>query len=325
MMIYIIELCLEVIKLNKTFQKLLPLTANTSKFDDVFIPVEHDFSLNLVNENKLNIYHLRTENRQFVYKELTTFCVENLSQYIWNRNIVKEAKTPGEIQVLYHKSRKQLREIKNKDDRGAGGELGEILLYLFLEKCLKAPKLLSKMEIKTTKNQYVYGADGIHLYLTMDADGQPIYQFVIGEAKIKNDILEATRVAFDSIKNSIEEIDIETALVSGEILKEVCTKVEADAIMQMILPSEDIADEFCTREKAIGLFIGYTGNYYEDIPNSAWNKSINNKIRADIERAVSTIKKKIETLQFKGYSFYCYYLPFNDAEKDRKSILDDII
>ena len=52
----------------------------------------------------------------------------------------------------------------------------------------------------------------------------------------KNDILDATRVAFDSIKNSIEEIDIETALVSGEILKEVCTEADADAIMQMILP-----------------------------------------------------------------------------------------
>lgn len=311
--------------MNTTFQELLPLTADTSRFDNVFIPVEHDFALNLVNENKLNIYHLRAENRQFKYEELTDFCVANLSQYICNRRVVKEAKTPAEIQILYHKSRKQLREIKNKDDSGAGGELGEILLYLFLENCLKAPKLLSKMEIKTTKNQYVYGADGVHLYLTMDANGQPIYQFVIGEAKIKNDILDATRVAFDSIKNSIEEIDIETALVSGEILKEVCTEADADTIMQMILPSEDIADEFCTREKAIGLFIGYTGNYYEDIPNSAWNKSINDKIRADIERAVSTMKKKIETLQLKGYSFYCYYLPFNEAEKDRKNILDNII
>lgn len=311
--------------MNTAFQALLPLTADTSRFDNVFIPVEHDFSLNLVNENKLNIYHLRAENRQFKYEELTEFCVANLSQYICNRRVVREAKTPAEIQILYNKSRKQLREIKNKDDSGAGGELGEILLYLFLENCLKAPKLLSKMEIKTTKNQYVYGADGVHLYLTMDTDGQPIYQFVIGEAKIKNDILDATRVAFDSIKNSIEEIDIETALVSGEILKEVCTEADADAIMQMILPSEDIADEFCTREKAIGLFIGYTGNYYEDIPNSSWNKSINDKIRADIERAVNTMKKKIETLQLKGYSFYCYYLPFNDAEKDRKNILDNII
>lgn len=311
--------------MNAKFQELLPLTADTSKFDNVFIPIEHDLSLDLVNENKLNIYHLRAENRQFKYEELTEFCIANLSQYICNRKVVKEAKTPAEIQVLYNRSRKLLREIKSNDDNGAGGELGEILLYLFLEKCLGAPKLLSKMEIKTTKNQYVYGADGVHLYFTNDEDGQPIYQFVIGEAKIKNDILDATRVAFDSIKNSLDEIDIETALVSGEILKETCTEDEAKTIMQMILPSEDLADEYSTREKAIGLFIGYTGNYEEDVTNSLWNKSINDKIKKDIQRAVNTMKKKIDALGLKGYSFYCYYLPFNNAENDRKNILNDII
>ena len=52
---------------------------------------------------------------------------------------------------------------------------------------------------------------------------------------------------------------------------------------------------------------------------------INDKIKKDIERAVDTIKKKIDGLSLKGYSFYCYYLPFNDAEKDRKTIMDNII
>ncbi|HCQ89406.1 MAG TPA: hypothetical protein DIU45_06205 [Clostridium sp.] len=213
----------------------------------------------------------------------------------------------------------------NSDDKGEGGELGELLLYLFLETRLKAPKMLSKMEIKTTQNQYVYGADGVHLYLTHDEDGLPIYQFIIGEAKIKNDILDATRVAFDSIKNSIDEISIEVCLVSGEILKEVCDKKDAETIKQMILPSEDINNDFGTYEKAIGIFIGYTGDYDEDIPNSKWNKCLNDKIKNDIGRAVKTMTKKIESLCLKGYSFYCYYLPFNNAEKDRKSILDSIL
>ena len=181
------------------------------------------------------------------------------------------------------------------------------------------------MEIKTTRNQYIYGADGLHLYMTKDKYGNMLYQFVIGEAKIKNDILDATRVAFDSIRKSIDEIDIETALVSEEILKEVCTKEDAEKLIEVILPSEDIADKFTTSEKAIGLFIGYTGDYDEDIDNASWNKKINDKIKKDIERAVDTIKKKIDGLSLKGYSFDCYYLPFNDAEKDRKTIMDNII
>lgn len=315
----------KVLKLENIISEILSLTADTSQFNRVFIPIEHDFSLELANENNLNIYHLRTENRRFKYEDLTNFCVGNLSQYIFNRKTVKQAKSQADIQILYNRGRKQLREVRNENDSGAGGELGELLLYLFLENCLHAPKLLSKMEIKTTRNQYIYGADGLHLYMTKDKYGNMLYQFVIGEAKIKNDILDATRVAFDSIRKSIDEIDIETALVSEEILKEVCTKEDAEKLIEVILPSEDIADKFTTSEKAIGLFIGYTGDYDEDIDNASWNKKINDKIKKDIERAVDTIKKKIDGLSLKGYSFYCYYLPFNDAEKDRKTIMDNII
>jgi hypothetical protein len=311
--------------LDKQFPELLTLTAETSGFDKVFVPVDHDFSLNLVNKNKLNIYHLRVENRKFIYGDITDFCIGNIIQYVFNRNVVKQAKTIADIQKLYNQARKKFREIKENDDKGAGGELGELLLYLFLESQLKAPKLLSKMEIKTTKNQYVYGADGVHLYFTKDDDGNPVYQFIIGESKIKNDILDATRVAFDSIKNTIDDIDIETCLVSSEILKEVCSREEAEVIKQMILPSEDVSDELAIHEKAFGVFIGYTGNYDEDISNSVWNKTVNEKIKKDIERAVNTIKKKINDLNLKGYSFYCYYLPLNNAEEDRKSIMNNIL
>lgn len=274
--------------------ELLPLTADETDFNKVFIPLEHDFSLELVNENKLEIYHLRAENRKFNYEDLTEFCVGNLSQYVFSREAVKGAKTNAEIQRLFNKGRKNFREIRNNDDKGEGGELGELLLYLFLELRLKAPKILSKMEIKTTQNQYVYGADGVHLYFTHDEDGFPIYQLIIGEAKIKNDILDATRIAFNSINNSINEINLEICLISGEIFKEVCNEKDAEVIKKMIIPTEDSNNDLATYEKAIGVFIGYTGDYDEDIPNSKWNRSLNEKIKSDIGRAVKTMTKKLK-------------------------------
>lgn len=72
-------------KLENSISELLPLTADTSQFNKVFIPIEHDFSLELANQNSLNIYHLRTENRRFKYEDLTNFCVGNLSQYIFTQ------------------------------------------------------------------------------------------------------------------------------------------------------------------------------------------------------------------------------------------------
>lgn len=311
--------------MDKGFSELIPLTVDSDGFRKVFVPIKHDFTLDLANENKLEIYHLREENRKFVYNDLVNFCIGNLVQYVFDRNVIKQAKTIADIQRLFNQGTNKFREIKENDDNGAGGELGELLLYLFLECKLKAPKLLSKMEIKTTQNQYVYGADGVHLYFTHDVDEKPIYQFIIGEAKIKNDILDATREAFKSIKNTLDEIDIETCLVSGEILKEVCNKEEADAIKQMIIPDEDIANNFAVYEKAVGVFIGYTQVYDEDIPNSKWNQNMDEKIKFNIGRAINTMTKKIEELGLSGYSFYCYYLPFNNADSDRKRIMDNIL
>lgn len=311
--------------MKNNIEDVLPLTVDSNGFDNVFILVNHDFTLDLANENSLNVYHLRTENRKFIYNDLMNFCTGNIIQYIFNRNVVKQAKTIADIQRLYNQGKKKFREMKNVEDKGAGGELGELLLYLLLETQLSAPKLLSKMELKTTGNQYIYGADGVHLYMTKDCNGKPVYQFIIGEAKIKNDILDATRVAFDSIKSSINEVDIETGLISSEILKEVCTKADAEQIRQMIIPSEDSSNKYGTYEKAIGIFIGYTGNYEEDISNSAWNNKLEEKIKVDIERAVKTMKKKISDMELKGYSFYCYFIPFNNAEVDRREILSNIL
>lgn len=101
----------KVLKLENIISEILPLTADTSQFNRVFIPIEHDFSLELANENNLNIYHLRTENRRFKYEDLTNFCVGNLSQYIFNRKTVKQAKSQADIQILYNRGRKQLREV----------------------------------------------------------------------------------------------------------------------------------------------------------------------------------------------------------------------
>lgn len=40
------------------------------------------------------------------------------------------------------------------------GELGELLLFCFLETHLGAPQILTKLELKTSISHYVNGADG---------------------------------------------------------------------------------------------------------------------------------------------------------------------
>ena len=77
--------------------------------------------------------------------------------------------------TLVTKAKERLRKAESNE-----GELGEILLYSMLEAHLKAPKLLTKLELKTDPNHYVNGTDGVHLLkkhnimISMTQSGDPL-------------------------------------------------------------------------------------------------------------------------------------------------------
>ena len=107
-------------------------------------------------KNKLNLYILKIHDKLFSYDKLYDYVLDNICQYVFNRrknlevqNDIKKAKRLI-LEAIDH-----LREVNSDKDSGAGGELGEILLYLFLEQDLKAPKLFSKIELKTSTNEYI--------------------------------------------------------------------------------------------------------------------------------------------------------------------------
>ena len=83
----------------------------------------------------------------------------NIGRYVFSRASIEQFKAEGDAEAIGLKAIELLRKANNPNDYGAGGELGEILLYLFLENKLDAPKLLSKVELKTSDNHlYAYEA-----------------------------------------------------------------------------------------------------------------------------------------------------------------------
>ena len=81
------------------------------------------------------------------------------------------------------------------DAKGTGNELGEIMIYAFLEEKLKAYKLLSKIELSTDAAQYLSEADGIH-FLCSDGTSGSYNQMVFGASNIVGEIKEAIDQAF---------------------------------------------------------------------------------------------------------------------------------
>lgn len=140
------------------------------------------------------------------------------------------------------------------------GELGELLLYCFLETHLNAPKILSKLELKTSTGHYVNGADGVH-FLQLDNGN---YQLIFGESKTIRSLTAALTDAFKSIyefKNCINSkgdkksgLPYEKSLVSDNLEKEEFSEEEVNFIRSVIVPKRDNNFEV---DDAFGIFIGY--------------------------------------------------------------------
>jgi len=136
---------------------LINITSKKNGFDSVFAEVPHSGNLNLTNPNYIIFFRLDIDSNKFSFTSLHTYLQKNIGSYVFSRAQIDKFRIDDEVEAIGLKAIELLKDASVIKDDGAGGELGEILLYLFLEQLLNAPKLLSKMELKSTANQYVYG------------------------------------------------------------------------------------------------------------------------------------------------------------------------
>lgn len=291
-------------------------SSNANSFNNIFSEVTPSKTLQLKNKNCLRLFHLDILNNEFSYIGLHDLLQRNIGRYVFSRATIDKFRATDSADAIGLKAIEQLRSASNPKDKGAGGELGEILLYLFLEIKLGAPKLLSKVELKTASNQYVYGSDGVHLLSLGDKD----FQLVLGESKIKGKLEGAVDAAFDSIKTASEQSDNELRLVENNIFLESFDESTTEFIKSLIIPSK--RDASVSIDKAFGIFLGYTlGVDATRYSNQEFRDAVNNKLKSDLDGIATYIEGKINNSGLVGYSFYFFALPFNDAAKDRASII----
>ena len=127
------------------------------------------------NGNKLNLFSLKLSSNDFSYANLVEELGDILTKYALSRSTYDDLREKEKYNTLVTKAKERLRKAESNE-----GELGEILLYSMLEAHLKAPKLLTKLELKTDPNHYVNGADGVHLLkkhnimISMPQSGDPL-------------------------------------------------------------------------------------------------------------------------------------------------------
>lgn len=295
---------------------VLNKTSIENGFDAVFSEVANARKLNLKNNNCLRLFCLDIFNSEFTYTGLLQFLQRNIGRYVFSRASLEQFKSEGDVEAIGLKAIELLRKANNPNDNGAGGELGEILLYLFLEEKLNAPKLLSKVELKTSNNQYVFGSDGVHL-LSL---GDKAFQLVLGESKIKGNLNRAVDEAFESIKKVSNNPSNELRLIEKNILSESFDEKTTEFIKSLIVPLK--RDKSMDVDSAFGIFLGYTlGLDATKYSNSEFREAVRTKVKIDLDDVAAYIEKKINDSGFSGFSFYFYVLPFNNASQDRATII----
>jgi hypothetical protein len=294
-------------------------TSILTGFDSVFTEVENNRSLNLKNRNCFRLFCLDIANNSFTFTALHGFLQKNIGRYVFSRATLNNFRIQGEEEAIGLHAIDLLRSASNLKDKGAGGELGEILLYIFLEQKLNAPKLLSKVELKTSGNQYVFGSDGVHILCSEDKS-ETFYQLVLGESKIKGDLIDAVNDAFDSIEKVSKDHSNELRLIEKNILAESFDEKTSNFIKSLIIPSK--RDHSLNVDNAFGIFLGYTLDLDASLySNKEYREAAFNKMKSDMLDIAPYIENKIYETKLYGYSFYFFLLPFNNAASDRAKII----
>ena len=100
-------------------------------------------------------------------------------------------------------------------------------------------------------------------------------------------------------------------------------KSEIDFIKKHIIPEPGKSGDY---EIAYGVFLGYTlGLNSTGLSSAEYKEKVNRRLELDIKQHASYIANKIITKGLDGHSFYFYILPFNDAETDKKEIMEHIM
>lgn len=284
------------------------------------------FTIDKHGKNKLNLFVLKINANEFNLKRLEELLIDPMIDYSLSRSVKEKYKNkPG---TLTQKAREKFIDYVNNK-----GELGELLLYCFLETHLKAPKILSKLELKTSTSLNVNGADGVH-FLKLENGN---YQLIFGESKTIVGLTDALTDAFKSIDQFKREVNAkgdkksglpyEKSLISDHLDKETFKQEEKDLISKIVYPKKENDLDGFESDDAFGIFIGYEISINEEdkkLSNKDFREKIQTQIKDEVRSKFTHITKKISEFKLYGHNFYLYILPLTELDENRKKIMQGL-
>jgi len=287
---------------------VLTKTLQEKYFCKAFMPVV-DGTLQIKGNNHIKAFRYRIESNRFDYTWVRKLLNANIGRYVFNRAEI-EKYLKDDIESLGMEAAQYVRS------HTTGNELGEMLIYAFLEEVLKAPKLMSAIELSAE-----HRCSGIH-FLTIPG-ANTIYELVYGASDLQGNLERAVDKAFETIEKLRSSRLSGMELVnSAEFNK--CIDVRTAHLIRKIVIPEDGGDS--DAGTAYGIFLGYTLDLNpEDYSRDEYTDAAVKRIEQDIDQALVRVLERIADLKMGADSFYIYVLPFNDADSDKSSIMTELI
>lgn len=301
----------------------LSKTLKDKGMDRIFAEVPCTENLGLKKSGQLRLFHLLVRDGKFQHDDLETWLYRNLSRYVFSRAMLEQFRKDDDLDAAIERAIQTMRENGKADEKGMGNELGEMLIYAFLEGKLSAPKLMSRVELSTDLSQYKSVCESIHLFSAMDDKGVPFNQMVFGASNIVGEIQDAVDNAFDAILRIEKHSNREIKMVEKTALDRSFEDDEIAFLTDTIIPQPNAKSKYNT---AYGVFLGYSiGVKAEDHPGVEYENLITKKMVDDIRQHAQYIADKIKSNGLDEHSFYIFILPFMDAETNKSEIMDHVM
>ena len=292
------------------------------EFDSVFREIQQPQKVGWSTEGQLRLFRLDVRNNKFNLENMKALLFRNIGEYVFSRAKIERFNLNGDAHAVAAQALRLINKSGSADAKGTGAELGEMLLYSFLEEKLEAPKLMSRVELSTDAKQYNSTCDGIHL-LTSGVSGLPYHQVVFGSSSIVGDLQYAINEAFQRIVEIESNQDRELHMVDNVIFDRLLNQDEVQLAKDILIPSPNNPISYNT---SYGVFLGYSvGLDPNSYTLSEFQNLVEEKMQDDISRNIDYILQCIQDNGLGLHSFYIYILPFNDAEIEKKSVMESVM
>ena len=286
-------------------------------YDDCLSVLEHEYYVNGINAN-IRMHYIKLDGNGLpMVKALAKMLYTYIIDYCIAARNRPEPLTARQSTKLTKQARDLFRHPEISDvSPDKTGEAGELLLYFLMEAVLKAPQLVSKMELKTNHKDEVKGSDGIHARFNKETGLVDIF---FGESKLYTKSSSAIADAIKSVDqfHDIEMYQHEFTMVTKYFKH--ADEETREAISSLIVHGEP-GPGVCINHACL---IGYDFKGFSGLTNAGTLdenlQEFLSKFLEDGGRLTRLLQKRFDKFGKKHIKFEVFFLPFPSVVEFRNA------